>query len=82
MAAAAVEKERVDKMFDSASIGFKAEQARLNDLLQQSARLFRTCIGAHRVHCVPLRVCAHLEQTPYLGTTGWGWRDELQHLSQ
>ena len=36
-AAAAVEKERVDAMFDSAAIGFKAEQARLNELLQQSA---------------------------------------------
>ena len=36
-AAASVEKERVDAMFDSAAIGFKAEQARLNELLQQSA---------------------------------------------
>ena len=36
-AAAAVEKERVDAMFDSAAIGFKAEQTRLNELIQQAA---------------------------------------------
>ena len=36
-AAAAVEKERVDAMFGSASIGLNTEQARLNELLQQSA---------------------------------------------
>ena len=35
--AAAVEKERVDTMSDSASIGFKTTQSRLNELLQQSA---------------------------------------------
>ena len=36
-AAAAVEKERVDAIINSAAVGFKAEQTRLNELLQQSA---------------------------------------------
>ena len=36
-AVAVVENECVDAMFDSAFIGFKAEQTRLNELLQQSA---------------------------------------------